>query len=127
MGLDILIIDDSATARKAIRKSVGMAPLDIAGVHEAAGGEEAFDVLDAEEIDLILLDFHMDGMNGGEIVDRLIGDETTCQIPIIMISSDRSEDRINELKEKGVHDFIGKPFKPERLADVVKETVGNDV
>ncbi|MEW6658994.1 MAG: response regulator [Thermodesulfobacteriota bacterium] len=76
----------------------------------ARNGPEALDLVREENIDLILLDIMMPGMDGFEVCRRIKGDEYLRDIPIIMLTALHSkEDRIQGI-ESGADDFISKPF-----------------
>ncbi len=76
---------------------------------KASNGEEALSLINKVNVDLILLDVMMPGMNGYEVCRRLKQREETRLIPIIMLTAlDRIEDRIRGI-EAGVNDFITKP------------------
>jgi two-component system, NtrC family, sensor kinase len=85
----------------------------------AVNGKEALDKLSGNQIDLILLDVVMPGMDGFEVTRRVRQDETLRLIPIILVSALRErEDRVKGI-EAGCDDFISKPVdKMELLARV---------
>lgn len=106
----VLVVDDDPAVRKVLSKvltSGGMA------VVAAASGEEALAILTGGQVDLVILDIMMDGMDGFEVVQeiRRRGDKTP-----IMILSARSED-YNTLYglDIGADDYITKPFNPVLL------------
>lgn len=80
----------------------------------AQSGEEALDIVTREEIDLILLDVQMPGMNGFEVAQKLKEDEETAEIPIIFASAERL-DQASLLHgfEQGAVDYLLKPLNPE--------------
>jgi DNA-binding response OmpR family regulator len=70
---------------------------------------------------VILLDVMMPGMDGWQVAERLVEDDTTNHIPLIFLTA-RAElrDRARGLELGGV-DYITKPFNPVELASVVEE------
>jgi response regulator RpfG family c-di-GMP phosphodiesterase len=86
---------------------------------KAANGEEALGKLSGDQIDLILLDVMMPGMDGFEVTRRVRQDDIHRLIPIILITALReTEDRVKGI-EAGCDDFISKPVdKMELLARV---------
>jgi len=86
---------------------------------KAANGEEALEKLSGNEIDLILLDVMMPGMDGFEVTRRVRLDNCNRQVPIVLVTSLRDvEDRVKGI-ESGCDDFLSKPFdKIELLARV---------
>jgi putative two-component system response regulator len=85
----------------------------------AANGEEALGKLSGNQIDLILLDVMMPGMDGFEVTRRVRQDNTHRLLPIILVTALReTQDRVKGI-EAGCDDFISKPFdKMELLARV---------
>jgi len=86
---------------------------------KAASGEEAFDKISGNQIDLILLDIMMPRISGLEVLEKLRAGEKTKSIPVVMVTAlKETEDKIRAL-EAGCDDFISKPFdKVELLARV---------
>ena len=69
--LNVLVVDDSAVMRAMVIKSLRLSGLPLNAVHEAGNGEEALQVLDAQWIDLALVDINMPVMNGEELLTRV--------------------------------------------------------
>ena len=88
-------------------------------VIKALSGEEALEKLAVNQIDLILLDVMMPGMDGFEVTRRIRQDPKTRLMPIILVTAlKETEDRIQGIKA-GCDDYISKPFdKMELLARV---------
>ena len=68
MALNILIVDDSALTRKAIRRVIDMVGVHVEQVLEAENGKEALEMLDTESVDLVLADLNMPVMDGMEMI-----------------------------------------------------------
>jgi two-component system chemotaxis response regulator CheY len=124
MSLNILVVDDSATVRAVIKKTLSLASVPVNELHEAANGKEALDVLGEEWIDLIFSDINMPVMNGVEMIERIKDDAVLGAIPIVIVSTEGSATRIEELKSKGVRAYIRKPFTPELVRGVVDDIMG---
>ncbi len=122
--LTVLVVDDSAVMRRMVVKSLSVGGLQINQVFEAAGGQQALDILNAQWIDLVLCDINMPEMNGIELVERMTSDPLTAKVPVVMVTTERSEARISRLKELGVTGYLTKPFRPEMLARTVREVLG---
>lgn len=123
MHFNVLVVDDSAVMRAMIVRTLRMSGLPLGEVHEAADGEEALARLRASWVDLMLLDINMPIMNGEEVVDRLRADPETADLRIIVVSTERSDARIERLAAKGAA-FVQKPFTPEELRDEILRVTG---
>ncbi len=91
---------------------------------EAGDGLEALKVLENVSVDIVLTDINMPNMNGEELVERLAADPARSSIPILVISTDRSEERINRLIMLGACGYVTKPFVPETLGAALTQIVG---
>jgi adenylate cyclase len=84
----------------------------------APSGAEALALLETEDVDLVLLDIVMPGMDGHEVCRRIRATPATEFLPVVMITASGSEQRLAAL-ESGADDFVTKPFdKSELLARV---------
>ena len=123
MALNILVVDDSAVMRSVIVKTLRMCGLPIGEVHEAANGQEGLAAVDQHWIDLVLVDINMPVMNGEEMVRHLRARPDARELPIIVVSTEGSQTRIERLQHQGAH-FIHKPFSPEVVREVVQQVTG---
>lgn len=124
MNLHVLIVDDSPVMRKIVLRVLGMSGLSIEAVHEAGSGEDAWDILQREQnINLGLFDINMPGMGGEELTTRLRNNERFKQLPIVIVSTERSVERRRRLERLGVG-FLHKPFEPENLVESITRVIG---
>jgi len=106
----VLVVDDEPTVREVV---VGYLRRDGHEVDEAADGNRALELLDAEPPDLVVLDMMLPGVNGLDILRRV---RATSNIPVIMLTARAEEsDRVAGL-ELGADDYVVKPFSPRELA-----------
>ena len=124
MSIHILIVDDSAIVRAVVRKAVGLTGLDVARVHEAGDGNEALEVLRRDPVDLVLADVNMPAMSGVQLLESMQRDAALATTPVIMISSDHSEARREEVRRSGARAYLTKPFRPEQLKRVLEGVLG---
>jgi len=124
MGYRVLVVDDSEIVRTIVKKSIAMSGLEVEEIFEAGNGLEALDVLDSEWVDIVFADLNMPEMNGVELVDRMSEDNLLVSIPVVIVSSEHSQQRIDELKERGIRAYLKKPFRPESFRDVVSDVLG---
>jgi two-component system chemotaxis response regulator CheY len=124
MSLRVLVVDDSPIMRKIVVRVLGMSSLPVERIHEASQGQEALDVLRREPgINLGLFDINMPVLNGEELVRRVRAEHTTANLPVIMVTTEGSAERIERLKQLGAA-FVHKPFGPEALLDAIIEATG---
>ncbi len=124
MSYNVLIVDDSAIIRAAVKKILGMADVDLADVYEAADGAEAMVQLEQNWIDIVFADINMPVMNGLEMVTKMKERGILDTVPVVMVTTERSESRRQQLREQGVSAYLNKPFTPESIKDVLDEILG---
>lgn len=124
MSLNILIVDDSATMRRMITRTLHLSGLRVDEVFEAANGREGLLVLTKNRIDLALIDINMPEMNGAEMIARIRQNPTFKELPVVVVSTEGSTTRIASLLEHTAVGFVHKPFTPEHLSQVVYEVTG---
>lgn len=83
-------------------------------VIQAASGEEALRVLSESDIDLVLLDVVMPGIDGYEVCRQIRANERTAFLPVVMITASGNQEKIRAL-EVGADDFVTKPFNTAEL------------
>jgi two-component system, chemotaxis family, chemotaxis protein CheY len=115
----ILVVDDSPIARAVLRKVIAMSGVDVGRVLEAGDGAEALEVLGRESVDLVLADVNMPRLGGPDLVRRLRATPALAGTPVVMVSSERSRARQDELRRNGVRAYLTKPCRPEQLREVL--------
>ena len=117
----ILIVDDSEMNRVILNEMLK----DEYRILEADNGRTALDMVDryGDELSLVLLDIVMPGMNGFEVLGELSRRTVADSLPIIMISSEDSDDVVLRAYELGASDYINRPFD----ARVVRRRVSNTI
>ena len=113
----VLIVDDESAIRDMLRLA-----LELAGYHclEADNIRDAYTLVVDERPDLLLLDWMLPGGSGIELLRRLKRDDTTRDLPVIMLTARTAEDNIVQGLEVGADDYISKPFAPRQLLARVK-------
>jgi two-component system, chemotaxis family, chemotaxis protein CheY len=124
MSYSVLVADDSAIVRAMVKKALVMAGLDLGTVHEAADGREALAVLGKSWVDVVFADINMPVMNGLELVREMRETPAFAATPVVIVSSDRSRARMEELERCGVRAYVKKPFRPEQFRSVVDGLLG---
>ena len=124
MSLNILIVDDSMVVRAVVHKALKLAGVPIEELYEAADGQEALNILEKHDVDLIFSDLMMPVMDGEAFVTCLNESGRINEIPVIVVSSAAGTERMIRLQKLGVKGFIHKPFTPEQIGDVVGKVTG---
>jgi two-component system, chemotaxis family, chemotaxis protein CheY len=124
MGYNILIVDDSITVRAMIAKALKLSQLPLGEIYQAGNGQEALEALKANWTDLVLTDINMPVMNGLELVRQMAADELLRTVPVVVVSTEGSQARIDELKSHGIRGYLRKPFTPEVLKAEVENILG---
>ena len=124
MSFNVLIVDDSRSMRAVIKKTILMSGFKMDQCLEAGNGREALDVLAKAWVDVIMSDINMPEMNGLEFLEELKKDSLLKAIPVIVISTEGSEKRIQNAFDLGAKGFIKKPFLPEEIKKVFYEVIG---
>lgn len=90
----------------------------------ATSGKEGLEAIKAEPPDLVLLDLMMPEMDGWEVYQSLKAEETSRQIPVIIVTAKaQSIDRVLGLHIAKVDDYIAKPFSPQELMNSVEKVL----
>ena len=124
MGHRILIVDDSVVMRKMIAKVIRIAGIPCGEVHFARHGREALEVMDANELDLVISDVNMPEMDGIAMMRTIAGRDAPPKVPVVMVSTEGSDERIAELRRYGIRGYLRKPVTPEELTLVIEKILG---
>jgi two-component system chemotaxis response regulator CheY len=114
-----LIVDDSSVMRKIVERALRQAGLDGLVVHEAGSGVEGLEVLKAQAVDLILSDINMPAMDGLEFLRQIRAQNLAVGIPVVMITTESSEEHVKQAIEAGARGYIRKPFTAEQVKERV--------
>lgn len=127
MAYTFLIVDDSLIVRKMIRKAISLSEVEVNEVLEAENGQEALDLLDGAWIDLVFLDINMPVMNGMEFIENLRHREHGSEIPVVVVSTEGSQERQDQMAAKEIKAFLRKPVTPEQLKRTVRTVLEGEV
>ncbi len=124
MAYNILIVDDSPAMRRVVRRVVELSGVDVGSLLEAGDGQEALEVLHREWIDLIVSDINMPRMNGEQLLIAVRAEPQIAAIPILVLSTDASDTRVERMLAQGANGYMAKPFQPGELAEHVNRLLG---
>ncbi len=124
MAFNLLIVDDSASIRSVVKKIVGLSGIEVNQCLEAENGRRALEVLNGSWVDTVILDINMPEMNGLELLERMSRDEMFREIPVVMMTTEASDEHMRTAFELGAKGFIRKPFLPEEVRKVLLRVLG---
>lgn len=125
MAYNILIVDDSATTRSIIARTLKIIPdVELGEIYQAGNGQEALDELDRSWVDIVFADINMPVMDGVTMVEKMAEHPDMKKIPVVIVSTEGSDTRMEELFRKGVRAYIRKPFSVEKVSEILTDILG---
>ena len=118
MALTILVIDDSASLRQVVSMTQKAAGYDVL---QAGDGREALALLDGRKIGMAVCDVNMPNMNGIEFVIAAKQLPAYKFMPILMLTTETSDDKKAAGKAAGAKAWMVKPFSPSSLLSAVSK------
>ena len=119
---NVLIVEDSKAIRSVIRIALEEAGDFFAA--EANNGFEALKMLPGRKFDLIITDINMPDINGLELIGFVKANPTFKDIPLIIVSTEKTEEDKKRGMALGAMGYVVKPFKKEDLMVLVQKAVG---
>ena len=119
MGLDVLIVDDSAAIRKILLRVLTQTDLEIGDVFEAGDGMEALTILQGKNVGLVLCDVNMPKMDGLQFLTSMRARPEWNAIPVIMITTEGSQAKVMEAVQLGAQGYVRKPFTAEQIKEKI--------
>lgn len=116
MAKKILIVDDSSSLRSVVNTALSSAGYDVI---EACDGKDALTKLNGDKYHLIISDVNMPNMDGISFVKAMKQNASYKFTPVIMLTTESQEGRMQEGKDAGVKAWVVKPFKPDMMLDAV--------
>ncbi|ARU29096.1 response regulator [Cellvibrio sp. PSBB006] len=116
MSKTILVVDDSASIRQVVSitlKSAGYS------VIEAVDGKDALTKLDGQKVNLVISDVNMPNMDGISFVKEMKQKANYKFTPVIMLTTEGSDEKKKEGQAAGAKAWVVKPFKPEQMLQAV--------
>lgn len=117
----LIYVEDEQEMIDLVRLILSRRGFDVLG---ANGGREGLDLIKQNLPDLVLLDLMMPDMDGWDVYQQMKADETTRDIPVIVVTAKaQSIDKVLGLHIAKVDDYISKPFSPQELVDSVEKVL----
>ncbi len=117
----ILAVDDSASMRQMVAFTLKGAGY---RVIEAADGQEAYEKAKATQVDLVLTDQNMPGMDGITLVKNLRALPSYDRTPILILTTESSDAMKAKGRAAGATGWLVKPFDPGKLLEVIGKVIG---
>lgn len=118
--MKILVVDDEASNREIAEVILRTTGYEVRSCHSA---RSAFELLEVEAVDAILMDMSMPEIDGVEAVRRLRSREQTCGIPIIGVSARASRPEIDEAIAAGCDTYLTKPYRRKELLKAIEQAL----
>lgn len=118
---NVLLVDDSSTARMFLKKGFEKAGFTNKNFIMASDGQQAIDILSVQNINLIVTDLTMPNIDGHELIRRVKNVPEYRQIPIIVITSSNNPAKEEELTASGAEIILTKPVEPDALLHALKK------
>lgn len=113
----ILTVDDSASMRALLLNALQQEGFD---VEQAVDGQDALDWLASNEVDVIITDINMPRLDGFGLIERLRESARHADRPILVLSTESSNEKKSRARDAGATGWIVKPFNAEKLAAAVR-------
>ena len=123
MSYNVLIVDDSPAMRSFVRRVLDLSGLDVGKCLQAGNGQEALDLLRKEWVDVVLTDINMPTMDGEQFVRLLEADDSLRSIPVLVVSTDWTDARVQQMLSLGAKGYVAKPFLPETLREELEKVL----
>ncbi|HEY3301842.1 MAG TPA: response regulator [Methylophilaceae bacterium] len=121
MSKTILAVDDSGSLRQMVAFSLTTAGYKVV---QAVDGVDGLNKAKDSVVDLVLTDQNMPNMDGLTLIQNLRGLSTYAKVPILMLTTESSDEMKAKGKAAGANGWLVKPFDPKRLIDVVHKVIG---
>ncbi len=120
MSRVIMSADDSASMRQMISFTLKQAGYEVV---EAVDGKDAIGKMDATKVDMLITDLNMPNVDGIELIKQVRSRAAYKFIPVVMLTTESSDDKKQAGKAAGATGWIVKPFAPEQLIAVIKKVL----
>ncbi|HZX96965.1 MAG TPA: response regulator [Myxococcales bacterium] len=118
----VLIVDDSPTIRGFAKLFLKALAVEVA---EAEDGAKALEIVRANRPIVAIVDVNMPGMDGLAFTREVRKDPAIAQLPVVLLTGDRSDELRQQGNDAGATDFLGKPIKGPELQAMVRKYLGS--
>jgi len=123
-NMSILVVDDMKSMRLTIRKMLRNLKIGKM-LRFAENGKQGLEALKESPCDMAIIDWHMPGMNGTQMLDKLKQDKALRDMPVIMVTAENERDIVSEVAETEVDAYLLKPLTLAALDQKIRMVVEN--
>jgi len=120
----ILIVDDCSAVRTVIERILGISGFAMEACHFASDGEDALEVMGRHQVDLVISDINMPRLDGEGLLEKMSADAELSKIPVVIVSSDCTQSRMERLTALGAKAYVVKPFKAQAFREQIERVLG---
>ena len=114
----VLTVDDSASMRALLLGALTSRGF---AVEQCEDGQEALEWLASNEVDVIITDINMPRLDGFGLIEKLRTSALHAERPILVLTTESSEEKKQRARNAGATGWIVKPFNPDKLLDVIRK------
>ncbi len=116
----VLTVDDSRTILAMLHHTLSNAGFEVL---QAEDGRQGLEVLQSSQVDVVITDINMPVMDGIEFIRQVRASGQFNALPILILTTETSQDKRDQGKAAGGTGWIVKPFDPEKLISVIHRVV----
>ena len=117
-SLQVLVVDDSAMARKMICRT--LAKIGIENMDEAPDGKDAIEMIDNKTYDLIITDYNMPEVDGHEFLKYIRNESSQSSVPVLMVTTEGNQSVLSAIQQDGVSAIFDKPFEIDEVRKMIQ-------
>ncbi len=114
-SIKVLVVDDFATMRRILKNILKQ--LGFKNIVEADDGTTAWEVLEAQSVDLIISDWNMPKMTGLDLLKKVRASSDYAKLPFLMVTAEAQKENVIQAVQAGVSNYVVKPFTAEGIYD----------
>jgi two-component system chemotaxis response regulator CheY len=117
-SLRVLLVDDSAMARKMISRT--FSKMGIENITEAIDGSEAKPLIQENLYDLIVTDFNMPEVDGHELLRFIRNESNQSTVPVMMVTTEGDAGKLAAIQQDGISAIVDKPFEIKEVKRLIE-------
>ncbi|MFT5519832.1 MAG: two-component system chemotaxis response regulator CheY [Enterobacterales bacterium] len=124
-NLNVLVVDDSKLARKYICNVIVEMGILGENIVMAEDGKDALEKFGETDFDLVITDLNMPIMDGNELIEHIRNESAHPYVPIMMVTSESNNARLEHVQQAGVSAICDKPFEPAHVKQLLISMMNN--